>query len=107
MDHLSGVGRAHIAEVPGLVGDSGDSFFPRRVALHKAEVRRPLPKSLTDPLVGKIRADEVNLRAPQAQVDGQTGLVLAVAGEGVESSGNLPVFRFRPDEYCDGGEYGR
>ena len=69
------------------MGDAGDGFLSRGIALHKTEPGGPLPEALTDPGIGEGGADEVQLWTPQSQVDGQTGLVLAVAGEGHIFSG--------------------
>lgn len=82
MGHAFRMGCAHIAEVPGFVGDAGDVFLPRRVALNKAIGRGQLPKALADTLIRKVGADEIYTCSPQAQVDGKAGLVLTVAGEG-------------------------
>lgn len=77
-----GVGYAHIAKVPGLVGDARHRLLVRRIAQDEAKFRRAPPEGGADAAVREIRADEVDVGRGQAQVDGQARFVLAAAGPG-------------------------
>ena len=74
------MGLAHIAEVPRLMADAGDLLFPGGVPLDQAVPGHLPAEGLAEPGIGKVGADKVDGRAPAAQINGQAGLMLAVAG---------------------------
>lgn len=73
------MGHTHIAEMPGLMSDSRNRFFSRRVPLHKAVRRRPAAERSGHSVIGKVRADKIQILPLHPQIDGQPGLVFAVS----------------------------
>ena len=68
--HDGPVGSAHIAEMPGLVGNAGDVLFSCGIAEDEAIVSRLLFESTAHAGIREVGADKVNMRGRQAQVDG-------------------------------------
>mgnify|MGYP000131235243 CR=1 FL=1 len=62
------------------MADAGDLLFPGGVPLDQAVPGHLPAEGLAEPGIGKVGANKVDGRAPAAQINGQAGLMLAVAG---------------------------
>ena len=70
----------HIAEMPWLARNAGDSRFLCAVALNKAIFCRQCAEPAARAVIRQVRADEVNVSGRTGKVYGKACLVLAAAG---------------------------
>ena len=77
--HQPGVRRAHIAEVPGLLGDAGEVLLLPPVPLDEAVGGRRFAEGPAGPVIGEGWPDEVDVPGSPAQIDGKARLVLAAS----------------------------
>ena len=71
------------------MADARDCLLSGGVAQDKSIVCRLFPEGLADSCIGEFRTDKVNMLLLQTEVDRQSGLVLAVTGNGDVLSGKF------------------